>query len=141
MPPSANTNFDHDASAMQYPVHVRLTVRTALSLQHLAHARLAVRASNHIDTPSRLTQRTVKNLDIDLPIWTNISYLQQSSSCTSTTQPTSATRNNRQAAFYHSTDISYLRRSSSYFSSTSTIPATDINLLAEDTPLTNFTPL
>ena len=34
-------------------------LRTALALQHLAHVRLAVWASNHIDTP-RLTQRTVK---------------------------------------------------------------------------------
>ena len=119
---AANTNFDHNAPAMQHPVHVRLAVRTAQALQQLAHVRLAVRASNHIDTP-RLIQRTVKNWDIDLPTSTNISYPQWTSSCTSTTRPTSATRNNRPAAPIYD----------------STIPATDTNHLVEDTTTMNFT--
>ena len=60
-------------------------LQTALALQHLAHVRLAVRASNQIPPP-RLTQRTVK---------TGISI--------STTWPTSASHYVRAAAFYDST--------------------------------------
>ena len=81
---------------MQHPVHVRCVVRTALALQYLAHVRLAVRASNHIDTP-RLIPCTAKNRDIDLPASTNVNYPHRTSNCTSTTRPTSATRNNRPA--------------------------------------------
>ena len=90
---AVNTNFDHDAPAMQHLVHVRLAVRTALALQHLAHVLLAVRANNHIDTPS-VNPTHCQNRDIDLPASTN-------------------TRNDRPAAFYDSTDISYPQRSSS----------------------------
>ena len=109
---AANTNFDHDAPTMQHPVHVRLAVRTALALQHLAHIRLAVRASNHIDT-HRFTQRTVKpGTSIYQP------------------RPTSATRNDRPAAFYDSTDISYLQQLSSCTSTTRPTSATSNDRLA-----------
>ena len=122
---TANTDFDHDAPTMQHPVHVRRAVRTALALQQLAHVRLAVRASNQIDTT---------------PVNTT----------------TSATRNDRPAAFNDSTDLSFPQRSSScilrldrpqlpativQLRKYSTIPATDITHLAEDTDTTtvNFT--
>ena len=75
---AANTNFDHDAPAMQHPVHVRLAVRTALAWQHLAHVRLAVRVSNHIEPPVNPTH--CQNWGIDLPTSTNISYPQLSPS-------------------------------------------------------------
>ena len=97
---------------MQHPVHVRLAVRTAQSLQHLAHVQLAVRASNDIDTPP-VNPTHCQNRDIDLPTATNTSYLQRSSSCTFTTQPISATRNDCPAAFNNSTDLSFPQRSSS----------------------------
>ena len=80
---------------MQHLVHVRLTVRTALALQQLTYIRLAVWASNQIDTP-RLTQRTVK---------TGISIYQP--------RPTSATHNDCPAAFNDSIDLSCPQRSSS----------------------------
>ena len=54
-----NTDFNHNAPAMQNPVHIRHAVRTALALQQLAHVRLAIWASNQINHP-QLTQRTVK---------------------------------------------------------------------------------
>ena len=79
---------------MQHPVHVRHAVRTAQVLQQLVHIRLAIRASNQIDPP-RLTQRTVK---------TGTSIYQP--------RPTSATHNDRPAAFNDSTDLSYTQRSS-----------------------------
>ena len=80
---------------MQHPVYVRRAVRTALALQQLALVRLAVWASNQIDTP-RLTQRTLK---------TEISIYQ--------TRPTLATRYDRLAAFNDSTDLSFPQRLSS----------------------------
>ena len=43
----------------------------------------------------------------------DISYPQQSSSCTATTRPTSATRDDRPAAFNDSTNLSFPQRSSS----------------------------
>ena len=46
---AANTDFGHDAPAMQHPVHVRRAVRTSLALQQQALVRLAVRASNYND--------------------------------------------------------------------------------------------
>ena len=126
---AANTNFDHDAPAMQHPVNVRLAVRTALALQHLGHVRLAVRASINIDPPVNPTH--CQNRDIDLPTSSNINYPQRTSRCTnlrldrhqlpatfvqmhqSTTRPTSATRNIRPAApIYDSINISYPKRSS-----------------------------
>ena len=127
-------------------------LRTALTLQQLAYVRLAVRASNQINTP-RLTQLTIK---------TGISNYQS--------RPTSATHNDCPAAFNNSTDLSFPQRSSSCIqqldqpqlpttiiqlhpttrpiSATSsdhlaahiydsTIPATDILHLAEDTNTTN----
>ena len=70
-----------------------------------------------------------QNQDIDLPNTTDLSFLQRSSSCIqrldrpqlpativqlhSTTQPTSATCNDRPAAFNDSTNLSYTQRSSS----------------------------
>ena len=120
---AANTDFDHDAPAIQYPDHVRLAVRTALALQHLAHVQLAVRASNHIDTP-RLTQHIVKTgTSIYQPRPTSAThndhpaapiYPQQSSSCTSTTRPTSATRNDRPAASLRLDHTSYRDHPSSW---------------------------
>ena len=110
---------------MQHLVHVRLIVRTALALQHLAHVRLAVRASNHIDIPL-VNPTHCQNRDIDLPTST-ISYPQRSSSCTSTTRPTSATRNDRPAAYNDSTDISYPQRTSSCISTTRLTSATRNN--------------
>ena len=98
-------------------------LRAALALQQLP-----VRASNQIDTP-RLTQRTVKTgtstyqprptsaTRNDRPAAfndsTDLSFLQWSSSCTSTTRPTSASCNDHPAASYDSTDLSFLQRSSS----------------------------
>ena len=61
-------------------------LRTTLALQHLPHVRLAIRASNQIDTP-QLTQR----------IGTSIS----------TTRPTSTSHSDRPAAFNDSTDLSF----------------------------------
>ena len=92
---------------MQHPVHVRRAVRTVLALQQLAPVRLAVWASNQIDSP-RLTQRTVK---------TGISIYQP--------RPTSATRNDRPTEFNDSTD-SYPHQTSSCISTTRPTPATRI---------------
>ena len=73
--------------------------------------------------------RYCQNRDIDLPITTDLSYPQRSSSCIQrldrpqlpptivqlhlTTRPASATRNDRPAAFNNSTDFSIPQRSSS----------------------------
>ena len=96
-------------------------------MQHLAHVRLAGWASNQIDTPP-VNPTYCQNWDIDLLNSTDLSFPQRSSSCIqrldrpqlpamiiqlhSTTRPTSATRNDRPAAFNDSTDLSYLQRSS-----------------------------
>ena len=104
-------------------------LRTALALQQLAYVRLAVRASNQIEPPPRLTQRTVKTgtsiyqprptlaTRNDHPAAfhdsTNLSFPQRSSSCIQTTWPTSATCSDRPAASYDSTDLSFQLRSSS----------------------------
>ena len=64
-------------------------LRTTLALQHLAHVRLAVRASNQIDMPP-VNLTYCQNRDIDL----------------STTRPISAARNDRPAASKDSTDLS-----------------------------------
>ena len=82
-------------------------LRTALALQQLAYVRLAVRASNQIDPRPRLTQRTVK---------TGTSIYQP--------RPTSATHNNRPAAFNDSTDLSFPQRSSSCIQTTRPASAT-----------------
>ena len=98
---------------MQHPVYVRRAVRTALALQQLVLARLAVRASNLMDRPP-VNPTYCQNWDIDLPTTTDLSYLQRSPSCIhrldrpqlpativqlhSTTRLTSATRNDRPAA-------------------------------------------
>ena len=136
---------------MQHPVHVRRAVRTSLALQQLALVRLAVRARNQTDTlPVNPTY--CQNRDIDLPASIDLSYLQRSSSCPSTTRMTPATCNDRPAAFNDSTDLSYLQRSSSCIQRLdqpqlpttivqlqiydSTIPATDIIYQAEDTNTT-----
>ena len=123
---AANTDFDHDAPAMQHPVHVRRAVRTALALQQLALVRLAVQARS---TPPPVNPTYCQNRDIDLPTTTDLSYLQRSSGCIhpldrhqlpativqlhSTTRLTSATCHDRPAAFNDSTDLSYSQRSSS----------------------------
>ena len=115
-------------------------LRTALALQHLAHVRLTVRASNQIDNP-RLSQRTVE---------TGISIYQP--------RPTPASHNDRPAAFDDSIDLSYSHQTSSCISTTrptpatliehpavhiydSTIPAIDITHLVEgsNTTATDFT--
>ena len=88
-------------------------LRTALALQHLAHVRLAVRASNYIDVPP-VNPTYCQNRDIDLPTTTDFSYPQRSSICIQrldrpqlpativqlhpTTRPTSATCNDRPAS-------------------------------------------
>ena len=151
---AANTNFDHDAPVCSIHVHVRLTIRTALALQHLVHARLAVRASNHIDTSPPVNPTHCQNRDIDLPTSTNISFLQRTSSCIPTTRPTPATRNNRLPALLlldqHQLPVTIIQLHLSTTRPTSatrddrpathtfdsTIPATDITHLAEDTNTT-----
>ena len=66
-----------------------------------------------------------QNRDIDLPTSTNISYPPRTSSCTSTTRPTSATRNTRPATpIYDSINISYMKQSSSCTSTTRPTSAT-----------------
>ena len=100
------------------PSTYNLLLQTALALQHLAHVWLAVWACNQIDTCL-----VNPNRDIDLPTTTDLTYPQRSSSCIlqldrpqlpttivqlhSTTRLTSATRNNRPAAFIDSTDLSF----------------------------------
>ena len=80
-------------------------------------------------THPRLTQRTVKTGNIDLPTMTDASFLRWSSSCIlwlnrshhpamiiqqhSTTHPTSASSYDQPAAFYDSSDLSFQLRSSS----------------------------
>ena len=103
-------------------------LRTALALQQLAYVRLAVRASNQIDT-HQVNPTYCQNREIDLPTTTDLSYPQRSSCCIqrhdrpqlpativqlhSTTRSTSASRNDRPAAFYDSTDLRCPQRSSS----------------------------
>ena len=130
---AANTNLDHDAPAMQHLVHVRLTVRV----------------SNHIDTPRLFQYPSKTGTSIYLHFYdsTNISNPQRMSSCTSTTRPTSVTRNERLAAllrldqhqlpatnvslhFYDSTNISYPQRTSSCTSTTRPTSATRNKRLA-----------
>ena len=163
---AVSTDFDHDAPTMQHPVHVRHAVQTALHCStYPTYDSLCWLATT--STHLRLTQRTVKNRDVDLPISTDLSFpqrssssiqadlsfpqrpssciqtdlscpkrsssciqrldrpqlFQRSSSCIqrldrpqlpatiiqlhSTTQPTSASRNDRPAASNDSTDLSY----------------------------------
>ena len=90
-------------------------LRTALALQQLAYVRLAVQASNQIDTPP-VNATNCQNWDIDLPNSTDRSFPLRLSSCISTTRPTPATLVERPAAHIYD----------------STIPAVDIIHLAED---------
>ena len=87
-------------------------LRTALPLLHLAHVRLAVRASNRIDTPSvnptyrhNREYRSTNHDRHQLPAM--IIQLH----CT--TQPTSASSYDHPAAFFDSPDLSFQQRSSS----------------------------
>ena len=107
-------------------------------MQQLAYVRLAVQASNQIDTPP-VNPTYCQNRDIDLPTTTDLSYPQRSSSCIqwldrpqipasiiqlhSTTRPTSAFRYVRPAAFYDSTD-SYPHQTSSCIFTTQPTPTT-----------------
>ena len=93
-------------------------LRTALALQQLAYVRLAVQASNQIDTP-RLTQRTVK---------TGTSIYQ--------TRPTSTSRYDRPAAFNDSTNLSCPQRSFSSIQrlDQSQLPATIVQLHSTTRP-------
>ena len=52
-------------------------------LQHLAYVRLAVRASNYFDSPP-VNPAYCQNRDVDLPISTDLSFPQRSSSCIQT---------------------------------------------------------
>ena len=114
---------------MQHPVHVRLAVRTALTLQHLAHVRLTVRAGNHITPPvnpthseklghrsTSLDQHQLPATIVQLHFYdsTDINYTQQSSSCTSSTHPTSATSNDCLAASLRLDHTSYQHHPSSW---------------------------
>ena len=151
---AANTNSDHDAPAMQHPVHVRLAVWTALALQHQAHVRFAVRASNHIDTPPVNPTNSQKSGHR----FTNLNQHQLPATIIQlhlpTTRPTSATRNNRPAALLrldrHQLPTTIVQLQTRSTSATriehptapiydSTIPAIDTNHLAEDTTTMNFT--
>ena len=123
----------------------QLRPRHTPAMQHSVHVRLAVRASNHIDTPVNPTH--CQKLGHQSTNSTNISYPHRTSSCTSTTQPTSATRIKCPAAslslnqhqlstsnvsqhFYDSTNISNPHRTSSCTSMTRPISATRIERLA-----------
>ena len=109
-------------------------LRTTLALQHLAHVRLAVQASNQIDTPpvnpTNCQNRDIDSTDLSFPLRSS-SYLQrldlsqlpativqlypttrpisayphQTSSCISTTWPTPATLVERPAAHNHNSTI------------------------------------
>ena len=96
---------------MQQPIHVRLTVRTALALQHLAHVRLAVRASNYIDAPP-VNPTYCQNRDIDLPTSTDLSYPRRSSSCIQQLDRPQLPATIVQLHFNDSTDTSYPQWSS-----------------------------
>ena len=107
---AANTDFDHDAPAMQHIVHVWRAVQTALALQQLALVRLVVPDRN---PPPRKTQRTVK---------TGISiYQPQSTPASGNNHPAALQRLNRpqlpvtivQLHFNDSTDLSFPQQSSS----------------------------
>ena len=106
--------------------------RPAPAMQHPVNVRLAVRASNHIDTPP-VNPIYFKNRDIDLPTSTNINYPHRTSICLSTTT-TNTSYSPRSSSCFSTTpaNISYLPRLTSCLSTTSTIPATDISHLADD---------
>ena len=130
-------------------------LRTTLALQHLTHVRLAVRASNQIDT-SPVNPTNCQNRDIDLPNTTDLSYPQRSSSCIQrldrpqlpatiiqlhpTTRPTSATRNDRPAVFNDSTDLSFPQRSSSCILRLDRpqLPATIVRLYLHDSAYASY---
>ena len=105
-------------------------LRTALPLLHLAHVRLAVRASNRIDTPSvNPTYRhngEYRSTNYDrhqLPTM----FIQLHPS----THPTTASSYDHPAAFYDSTDLSFQLWSSSFFNdliNLRQLPATNIKL-------------
>ena len=87
-------------------------LRTVLLLQHLAHVRLAVRASNRIDTPSvnptYRQNREYRSTNYDRHQLPAIIIQLHSA-----THPTSASSYDHPAAFHDSTDLSYQLRSSS----------------------------
>ena len=87
-------------------------LRTALALQHLAHVRLAVRASNQIDAPPVNPMYCQTGISIYQP------------------RPTSASSYNHPAAFYDSSDLSFQLRSSSCIPRLKLrqLPATNIKL-------------
>ena len=98
-------------------------LRTVLPLQQLAYVRLAVQASNQIDTPP-VNPTNCQNRDIDLL----------------TTRPTSAFRYDHPATFNDSTDLSFPLRSSSYIQrlDRSQLSATIIQLHSTTRPISAF---
>ena len=100
-------------------IHLVWSTKTRLGLSHQIRSSLMRPSCQHQLLPTTIVQLHTST------IWPDISYWQQSSSCTSTTRLTSATCNDRPAAHIYD----------------STIPAIDITHLAEDTntTTTNFT--
>ena len=103
-------------------------LQTALALQHLAHVRLAVQASNQIDTPPVNPTYCQTRILIYQPRPTPASCNDRPAALQrlnrpqlpatiiqlhSTTQPTSASSYDHPAAFYDSSELSFQLRSSS----------------------------